>query len=33
MVAGLVSNVPTVQELIDGIMAQADEIISSMASL
>lgn len=32
MVAGLVSDIPTVKELIDGIMAQADEITSSMAS-
>ena len=29
MVAGLISNVPTVQELIDTIMAEADEIIKS----
>lgn len=32
MVAGLVSDIPTVRQLIDGIMAQADEIISSLAS-
>jgi NAD(P)H-dependent flavin oxidoreductase YrpB (nitropropane dioxygenase family) len=29
MVAGLISDVPTVQELIDTIMAEADEIIKS----
>ena len=29
MVAGLVNDIPTVQELIDGIMSGADEIINS----
>jgi len=29
MVAGLISDVPTVKELIDKIMAEADEIIKS----
>jgi nitronate monooxygenase len=29
MVAGLVNDIPTVQDLIDGIMSQADEIINS----
>jgi NAD(P)H-dependent flavin oxidoreductase YrpB (nitropropane dioxygenase family) len=29
MVAGLISDVPTVQELIDTIMTEADEIIKS----
>ena len=29
MVAGLVNNIPTVQDLIDEIMSQADEIINS----
>ena len=27
MVAGLINDIPTVQELIDGIMAEADTII------
>jgi nitronate monooxygenase len=31
MVAGLISDVPTVKELIDGIMQQADSIISGFA--
>ena len=29
MVAGLVNDIPTVQDLIDEIMSQADEIINS----
>jgi nitronate monooxygenase len=29
MVAGLVNDIPTVQDLIHGIMSQADEIINS----
>jgi nitronate monooxygenase len=29
MVAGLVNDIPTVQELIDSIMSQADEIINN----
>jgi nitronate monooxygenase len=29
MVAGLVNDIPTVQDLIHGIMSQADEIIKS----
>ena len=29
MVAGLVNDIPTVQDLIDKIMSQADEIINS----
>jgi len=28
MVAGLIHDIPTCKELIDGIMAQADEIIA-----
>lgn len=31
MVAGLVSDIPTVKELIDGIMKQADDIINSFS--
>jgi nitronate monooxygenase len=29
MVAGLVSDIPTVKELIDRIMAEAEEIVAS----
>jgi nitronate monooxygenase len=32
MVAGLISDIPTVKELIDGIMQQADDIIRKMSS-
>lgn len=32
MVAGLISDIPTVKELIDGIMLQADDIIRGMTS-
>ena len=33
MVAGLIHDVPTVKELIDRIMREADEIIGRMARL
>jgi nitronate monooxygenase len=32
MVAGLVNDIPTVEELINGIMSQANEIIESRLS-
>ena len=32
MVAGLVNDIPTVQELIDGIMSEADSIIEKRLS-
>jgi nitronate monooxygenase len=32
MVAGLISDIPTVKQLIDGIMKQADEIIANLSS-